>query len=59
LLIGIDGTDETSADFTLIDPRNGKEVRENAFKFFKEFEEEAKIANAENWERLRIQVYHF
>ncbi|MDB5141085.1 MAG: hypothetical protein JWR12_3001 [Mucilaginibacter sp.] len=59
LLTGVDGTGELSAEFTLIDPKNGQEVKENALKFLKEFEAEAKIANAQNWERLRIQIYHF
>ncbi|WP_430405231.1 papain-like cysteine protease family protein [Fluviicola sp.] len=45
--------------FTFIDPASGKIVSQSAMDFFKEFEEEAIIANEESWERLRIQIYHF
>lgn len=60
ILIGIfgDGTYENS-EFLFINPATGKKEKQNALNFVREFEEEAYIANEENWDRLRIQIYHF
>lgn len=53
-----DGSYDKSS-FAFIDPACGEIVIQNAKRFFQEFEEEVIIANEENWERLRIQIYHF
>lgn len=59
LLTGIegDGSYEKST-FIFINPSNGKIERQNALEFVLEFEEEAIIANEENWEQFRIQIIH-
>ena len=53
-----DGSYDKSS-FIFIDPASGNTVTQNAMSFFKEFEEEAIVANEEGWEQLRIQIYHF
>jgi hypothetical protein len=62
ILIGVKGTgqyDDTTR-FILIDPLTGLRVDKGATSFFKEFEEEARVANEERWsEDFRIQIYHF
>jgi len=60
LLIGIDGSGNyDSTDLIFIDPMSGTTVKENAKKFLDKFETEAKLANEEDWENLRVQIYHF
>lgn len=60
LLIGIEGDGSYNhSDFVFINPDPGKVERQNALDFVKEFEAEAYAANEYNWERLRIQIYHF
>ncbi|MEM6737711.1 MAG: papain-like cysteine protease family protein [Bacteroidota bacterium] len=60
LLIAVygDGSYEQS-DFQFIDPATGKIESQNALEFVQEFEREAIVANRDNWENLRIQIYHF
>jgi hypothetical protein len=60
ILIGCrgDGSYEHS-NFIIIDPSIGREIQQNALEFVLEFETEARIADEDNWERLRIQIHHY
>jgi Papain-like cysteine protease AvrRpt2 len=66
MLYGIEGDGSyDNSSFLFIDPFKGKTVKENSLVFFKEFEEEARVANRQeaekkgSWPDLRIQIYHF
>lgn len=60
LITGIEGDGSYDrSTFTIIDPLKGKSEKQNVMAFMHEFEEEARIANRDNWDNLRIQIYHF
>jgi hypothetical protein len=49
-----------STSFIFLNPASptGKQDTLTALKFMKEFEEEAKVSNAQNWPgNLRVQIY--
>ena len=60
LLISIhgDGSYENT-EFRFIDPATGTHVTQSALDFVMEFEREATVAVANDWESLRIQIYHY
>jgi len=66
LLYGIEGNRSyDNSSFLFIDPLKGIMSKQNSLAFFKEFEEEARVANREekakkgSWPELRIQIFHF
>ncbi|WP_090105007.1 hypothetical protein [Chitinophaga sp. CF118] len=59
LLIGIENIRDKNPVFIFIDPLKGQISLKKATQFFQEFESEATLANQENWDQFRIQLYHF
>lgn len=60
LLVGING-DKTyeKSELIFINPLTGKIEEQSAIEFVNEFEREAIISNELEWDKLRIQIYHF